>query len=42
MLTSWSKVKVKHCISFTNQWSNKKIKSDAWALFASVFQLQDE
>ncbi len=42
MLTSWSEAKAKHCISFANQQSNRKIESDAQALFASVFQLQDE
>ncbi len=39
MLTSWNEAKVKHCILFANQWSNRKIESDAWALSASVFQL---
>ena len=42
MLTSRSKAKAKHCVSFANQWLNRKTESDAWALSASVFQLQDE
>ena len=42
MLISWNEVKAKHCVSFANQRSNRKTKSDAWALSASVFQLKDE
>ncbi len=37
MLTSQSEAKVKHCVSFVNQQSNRKTESDAWALSASVF-----
>ncbi len=42
MLTSWSEAKAKHCVSFANRRSNRKTESDAWALSASVFKLQDE
>ncbi len=39
LLTSKDEVKAKHYVSFANQWSNRKTESDAWALFANIFQL---